>query len=80
MELIEGCWHFPNPIRLLSVTAINLTTAEETYEQVDLFSAGAQQSDKRQEKLEQTVDAIREKFGSAAINFGPKTGKLNKED
>jgi len=80
MELIEASWKFPTPIRLLSVTAINLTNAEETYEQTDLFGSSAQQSNARQEKLERTVDAIREKFGSGAINFGPKTGRLNKEE
>ena len=80
MELIEASWKFPNPIRLLSVTAINLSAEEETYEQVDLFGSSTQKNNRRQEKLEQTVDAIREKFGSGAINFGPKTGKLNKEE
>ena len=80
MELIEDCWKFPNPIRLLSVTAINLTTEEETYEQVDLFGEPKQDNHRRQEKLELTMDTIREKFGSSAIHFGPKTGKINKEE
>ena len=80
MELIEGAWKFPNPIRLISVTAIQLTEAAETYEQEDLFARPAQANREKQEKIEQTMDAIREKFGSGAIAFGSPPGKLPEKE
>ena len=70
MELIEGVWRPPNPVRLLSVTATHLTDRLETYEQVDLLSPGQPAADAKQERLEQTMDAIRRKYGAKAISFG----------
>jgi len=78
MELVDNYWKFPAPIRLLSITAINLTANEETYEQVDLFSPAGHAENPRQERLEQTMDAIREKFGKRAIAFG--TSSIGKQD
>ncbi len=78
MELIEGAWKFPSPIRLLGVTALHLTEAAETYEQVDLFGQSAAQESERQEKIEGAMDAIRRKFGEDSIAYGtlsPKNGK-----
>ena len=70
MELIDAAWKFPNPIRLLNVTAIHLTEAEETFEQATLFESAAGEDNERQERIERTVDAIRGKFGESAITFG----------
>jgi len=57
-------------VRLISVTALNLTDRLETYEQVDLLSPGQPAADAKQERLEQTMDAIRRKYGAKAISFG----------
>ena len=70
MELVDQIWHAPSPVRLLSVTALNLTDRWETYEQVDLFSPQQPVLDKKRERLEQAMDAIREKYGANAIAFG----------
>ena len=79
MELMEAAWTPPNPIRLLGVTAINLTEAPETYEQMDLLSGSKTKQNEKQEKVEKTMDAIRARFGSAAISYGTAKN-LDKDD
>lgn len=57
---------------MLTVTAISL--CEETAEeQISLFTADLAAHD-RGEKLERTMDTIREKFGASAITFGGVLG------
>ena len=68
LELAGELWKPPAPVRALTVTAIYLTPEEETYEQGDLFAAGADRS--RQERLEAAMDGIRQKYGGGAIAFG----------
>ena len=83
MELIEAAWKYPNPIRLISVTAIHLTSEAESYEQVDLFGQAAEQKSEKQEKIEQAMDTIRGKYGSRAISYGaadPAVGKIRLAD
>ncbi len=75
MELTEQVWRPPSPLRLLSVTALELTDRWETYEQVDLFAPQQPALDAKRERLEQTMDAIRRKYGSQAITFGEGTAK-----
>ncbi len=72
MELINAAWKPPAPIRMLTVTAIHLTT-ETTYEQVDLFDREGSLWKERQEKLEAAMDSIRGKFGMRSIQFGTHT-------
>ena len=69
LELTEELWKPPAPIRALTVTAIHLTPEGETYEQADLFAAGEADRERR-ERLEDAVDGIRRKYGSASIAFG----------
>ena len=69
MDLTEQIWKPPSPIRALTVTAIHLMEAEDTYEQVDLFS-GSAATRQRSEKLEAAMDRIRGKYGSGAIAYG----------
>ena len=76
MELIASSWHFPDPIRLITVTAINLTDGEEG-EQLSFFgnspagSAGASSvSAEKSDSIEKAMDDIREKFGESSITFG----------
>ncbi len=83
MELMDSAWKYPNPIRLLSVTAIHLTAAESSYEQVDLFSRPAEHRSQKQERIEQAMDAIRGKYGKQAIAYGsaaPEVGKITLPD
>ena len=74
MELIDQIWRPPNPVRLISVTALDLTDQRETYEQVDLFAPAQSKRDQRQEQLEQAMDSIRRRFGGRAIAYGETSG------
>jgi DNA polymerase-4 len=67
MELIHTSWRSNSPIRMLTVTAINLTD-EDTEEQISLFAADTR-AHIRGEKIERTMDQVREKFGSSSIGF-----------
>ncbi len=68
MKIIKRSWQMRNPIRMLTVTAINLCDENQS-QQLSLFSDENIMVEKG-EKIERTMDDIREKFGSGAINFG----------
>lgn len=76
MDLIRKNWNFQKPVRLLSVTAYDLIDEDEPWEpneQLSLFTTsespgGGKQ--KQQEKIETTMDEIREKFGKGSISLG----------
>lgn len=71
MELLDQAWKPGSPVRLLGVTALELTDQPVTGGQQDLFAVPRQDPGRdRREKLERTVDAIRGKYGGDAISFG----------
>ena len=72
MELLRESWRPGAPIRMLTITAINLCD-ETVEEQISLFAAD-NTSHQQGEKIERTMDHIRSKFGSAAITFGGVLG------
>lgn len=76
MELISSSWRFPDPIRLITVTAINLTDGEEG-EQLSFFGNGyssgcesAAAAEEKSDSIEKAMDDIRRKFGDSSITFG----------
>lgn len=76
MELISASWRFPDPIRLITVTAINLTDGEEG-EQLSFFGNSAAGNSgsgfsaaEKTDSIEKAMDDIREKFGESSITFG----------
>ena len=75
MELTSAAWKAPNPIRMLTVTALYITDAAESYQQLDLLGEPQTRRSEKQEKLEQAMDAIRGKYGKDAIAFGSNGGK-----
>ncbi len=81
LRLTESLWKAPEPIRMLTVTALYITEAAESYQQMDLLqgSTDRQQNEKR-EKLERAMDGIREKFGHGSIAYGTPTGKLIRDE
>ena len=68
MEIIKASWNLNEPIRLLTVTAINLTDESES-EQLSIFSDTAL-SRQKNESVERTMDEIRRKFGDSSISYG----------
>lgn len=68
LELLGSSWRLSDPIRLLTLTAINLTD-ETAEEQLSLFDAPAETRQKG-ESIERTMDEIRRKFGDSSITFG----------
>lgn len=71
MDIIKRSWRIGSPIRMLTVTAINLCS-EDQAQQLSLFSE--EKIIERNEKVERTMDDIRERFGSGAISFGRVLG------
>ena len=81
MDLMRTLWTPPAPIRMLTVTALHLTEAAESYQQLDLLqSAGQERDARRQERLEQTMDGIREKYGRGSIAYGKASDPLSLRD
>lgn len=68
MAILLDEWMPSKPIRLLQLTAIQLTE-QQTEEQLTLFAKESETLQK-QEQIGVAMDEIREKFGSSAIAFG----------
>ncbi|MCR5481313.1 MAG: DNA polymerase IV [Clostridia bacterium] len=81
-EIIRASWPAGVPVRLLTVTGINLCDENEAV-QLSFFSelqtgagenarktAKKRRSPESSEKLERTMDSIRDRFGAAAITYG----------
>lgn len=69
MSLIKGNWSPTQPVRLLSVTASGLINEDEDVPQMSFFDT-VDRGHEKQEKIENTLDDIRKKFGNSAIKFG----------
>lgn len=70
MELLHHSWQMPHPIRMLTVTALNLVPAAQWSQQLDLFSTASPEREHKAEQLEGAMDQIRSKFGTGAIAYG----------
>ncbi len=68
-ELAQTVWNMQHPVRLLSVTVSGLVSADEDFVQIDLFTTQNTNSEKL-EQIEETLSAIRKRFGSDSIKFG----------
>lgn len=68
LELIQSSWRLSDPIRLLTITAINLTD-ETADEQLSLFD-GPSENREKDESLDKAMDEIRRRFGGDSITFG----------
>ena len=60
---------------MLTVTALHITQAAESYQQLDLLGESQAQRQEKQEKIEKAMDSIRGKFGKGSIAFGTASGK-----
>lgn len=78
VEIITASWNLQKPIRMLTITGINLCD-EDTGEQISLFGADTVSREKT-ENLERAMDSIRSKYGKSSITFGRfKTDELGIE-
>ncbi len=68
LELISKFWNLMDPIRMLTITGINLTNEKEA-EQLTFFAINQKDRGKT-ETIERTLDNIRKKYGGNAITFG----------
>ena len=65
-SLMQEVWKDKRPLRLISITLSNLT--RDTFgEQFTFFESDARKTRERDEKLDKAMDAIKQKFGSAAV-------------
>ena len=72
MDIISHCWKTGYPIRLITITGINLVS-EDSEEQISLFA----EDQSRQEKglqIAHTMDEVRRKYGAGAIGFAAVIG------
>ncbi|WP_419068974.1 DNA polymerase IV [Candidatus Allofournierella excrementavium] len=67
-RLMQANWHEGQPVRMLTVTAQAITEEPAAVQQS--FFEDAPRPDPRREKLEQSLDAIRGKYGKGAIGAG----------
>lgn len=70
LQLTRRTWKVPDPIRMLTVTALCITDGADSFQQLDLLGGAAQADSEKQERLETAMDAIRQKYGRGAITFG----------
>lgn len=73
IAIIEGAWHLEKPIRMLTITGLQLV-GQDYLEQPSLFDAAGDQQRDKLARLEETVDAIRERYGRDSIAFGAGAG------
>lgn len=67
-NIIVSEWGMKKPIRLITVTGINLVD-EDSGRQITLFQE-KEVSREKEEALARTMDTIREKYGSGSLTFG----------
>ncbi len=63
-QLFLSVWDIKNPVRAITVTGTNLVQAE-TYAQLSIFEEEA--DTKKRERLENTIDLLRNKFGNESL-------------
>ena len=64
-KIFDEAWDRQTPLRQLGVQVTRLT--EEPYQQYDLFSGMSPRQFERKLKLDEAVDALRDKYGEAVI-------------
>ena len=68
LDIIRTSWKEHTPIRLITITGINLVD-EKQDEQLSLF-ASSNKNRKQDEDLSKAIDIIRQKYGSASLMNG----------
>ncbi|MBQ8908243.1 MAG: DNA polymerase IV [Clostridia bacterium] len=74
MEILEGAVTPGSPIRMLTVTAMNLVKEGEGAEQMDFFGEDGDPKREKTARLETAVEGIRSRFGHGAMTMGAVLG------
>ncbi len=69
LDILQECWKPGSPVRALTLTAQNLLSQDDAFEQTSLFQVDNTQARQKQAHLEGAMDAIRAKFGKKSIGF-----------
>jgi DNA polymerase-4 len=69
-ELLQETWSEDKPIRMLTVCAANLLKKERVKAQISFFEDNSEQQREKNEKKENAVDKIRQKYGGESILNG----------
>ncbi len=82
LDILQGCWKQGAPVRALTLTAQNLLSQDEAFEQTSLFQADNTKAREKQAHLEGAMDAIRAKFGKKSIGYSlsPRKSIPEEED
>ena len=68
LNILKENWNIGKPIRMLTVTALGLTSAESSVSQISFFDDSTDDEKRmKDKKREETVDKIRQKFGGKSI-------------
>lgn len=68
ITLAHQCWNMDHPVRAITITALYLLPEYEVCSQQDLFSVEQSKKREKLERLENTLDHIRSKYGKGAIS------------
>ena len=74
MDIVKDSWNIGTPIRLLTVTAMNLVPSSAVVEQIGFFDGMRDERRRRNERLEDAVDHLRAKFGVDSVKSGAVIG------
>ena len=67
MQIFLDEWKLGKPIRMLTVTVLNLTPSDALSEQIDIFTIDGDGERERIKRREETIDKIRSRFGKTSI-------------
>jgi DNA polymerase-4 len=67
IDIIKNSWSVGKPIRMLTITAGNLVPEDEAAEQLTIFGGESDDRAKKVEKIEKTMDQIRNRYGRHSI-------------
>lgn len=73
--LMEKLYGFSRPVRMITVSAANLINSCDVAQQLSLFDDGTLKKRDKQEKIEDTLDQLKQQFGDNVIKFGYKSDK-----
>ena len=69
-KILLSEWSAERPVRMLTVCASSLISADDCHDQISIFDEGRDERRAKRKEAENTVDKIRQKFGNSIITKG----------